>query len=956
MGNEQNRFFQEIVEEIKYELGITIFKDNRYFYIDKKWYENFCMYINKEQIKKEVIKQIQNSKLEISNIKIFKPKDYTFNEKYKPSESINDNYYTIKLTNFQNEINEIFDSSKYVKITSHLYNILKKYFNIKNEISDLTFQEYYRIIFYDENKNSIEEKYIINNKEIETIYSILMSSYPSYSQILFSKSDKNKIENYLNVANNHKLKTLIESLKYEDYFLILKESEENLINSKLFGTMGIPNIGNISYIISTIQCLSNIFPLTKYFLNDKYKNDINIYNQNSEGRIVNYYAELIKILWNEKVDLITKSNKQMYYLNPKKDNNVRNLIINLVTEIEKNKPLFSSTNKNINIYSFLTYFINILHEDLNRNKNLVKSSLYLNKNPINNSIYENYELKKKKKKFNSFKSINDSIIIDIFYGIKLIRKQCQECKEIINNFKFFDILSLPLTKNKKKIKENEIEKIKVKTNNNLPSKNNFYFCKCIIIPFDNNIQKQILYIPIKKKDYDSIKIGDIKILISYLYNIELNDLFPAVISDNNIFYKYICTGKEYLYEAFSKVDDLSLYFIQINNTIKDFKLNKNANELFDIFQYPQKYINIVEIKKSNIFNIGEDNMGNFIPIYSEPNVENYNLFKILNIILDETKNKFFLISLPKIIYYLENENLKKLYMRINESFQFTNSNFDILEHEKNLFPKEINDLYSYYEKVKFHIPFFLLFKIESHGKKDFYYLIPYSNILISDFIANINKLLTTNINYSSYNFKSYRIFVVWIKYKTEIMNIEKSFLIENMIQINPYEELLKKNNINKINNKNNNNNNDKDLQLYEILRYYHRPQILENENFYYCDKCNKNVTGIKNICLYSLPEIFILYFKRNNLNNSVKIKFPFDNFDMTQFINKNNTQIKIYELICIINFDNNHYTAYCKNYLLNKWFLFNDSECIVIENIEKEVKYEKVIALFYKNKKFNKYN
>jgi hypothetical protein len=48
MGNEQNRFFQEIVEEIKYELGITIFEDNRYFYIDKKWYENFCMYVNKE--------------------------------------------------------------------------------------------------------------------------------------------------------------------------------------------------------------------------------------------------------------------------------------------------------------------------------------------------------------------------------------------------------------------------------------------------------------------------------------------------------------------------------------------------------------------------------------------------------------------------------------------------------------------------------------------------------------------------------------------------------------------------------------------------------------------------------------------------------------------------------------------------------------------------------------------
>ena len=951
MGNTQNKLFNEIVEEIKDELETQDLQNQKFYYIDKIWYENFCKYINKEEIKNEIISQKQNSKKNYENIKISKPKNYKFNEIYKPQNIINNNYYKVKLRDFNNEINEIFDSSKYKKISSHLYNVIKQYFRIKNEISDSTFQEYYRIIIYDETEQNLEEKYIIKNQDTDNIFLQLLTTYPKKYNILFSIRDKEKIKMYQKVTNNYKLKSLIENLKYEHFFLVLRESEEALINKTLFGTMGIANIGNISYIISTIQCLSNIFPLTNYFLNDKYKNDINIYNQSSEGKITNCYADIIKVLWNEKVDSITKSNKKIFYFDPKKDIKKVNLIISLLKEIENNNPKFNSINQKIDIYDFLSYFINILHEDLNRNKNLIKSSFYTNQNTINNSIYESDEMKELKKIFNSFKFINDSIIIDIFYGIKQITKQCQICKEKITYFKFFDIISLPLTKSNNAIKEDEIEKIKIITNNNLPSKNNFYFCKCIIIPYDNNTQKQILYIPIKKRDYDKIKIGDIKLLISYLYNIELNYLFPAVISDNNIYYKYICTGKEYLYEAFKKPDELQLFFIQINNEIKDIKLEKNSEELFNIFQNPQKYIKIDKKKESTIFNIGEDIMGSFIPLYSEANLENYSLFKLFNIVKDEKKKKLFFICLPKIIYYCKNDNLKNLYHRINDSFQFEDSNFNMLEDEKNLNYK-IEDLNSYYDQINFDVPFILLFKIESKGKNDCYFLIPYSNALISEFIAKIDNLI---INNNNYHFKSYRIFIVWLKHKTEIENMQKSFLIQNMKQINPYEELLKKKN-NNYNNNNMNNNNNRDLKLYEILRYYHQPKILENDNFYYCDKCNKNVTGIKNICIYSFPEVLIFFFKRSLLNNSIKIEFPFDNFDMSQFINRNNTQIKYYELVCIINLNNNHYNAYCKNYILDKWFLFNDSECIPIENIEKEVKYENVIALFYKNKKFNNYN
>ena len=68
--------------------------------------------------------------------------------------------------------------------------------------------------------------------------------------------------------------------------------------------MRLPNIGNNSYMNICIQCLSNVFPLSKYFIFDKYINDINEENpMGSEGKIILYYAGLIKMLWNQKLDL-----------------------------------------------------------------------------------------------------------------------------------------------------------------------------------------------------------------------------------------------------------------------------------------------------------------------------------------------------------------------------------------------------------------------------------------------------------------------------------------------------------------------------------------------------------------------------------------------------------------------------------------------------------------------------
>ena len=761
-------------------------------------------------------------------------------------------------------------------------------------------------------------------------------------------------------SNNNNLSVLSSYMRSSQKFSFNK----TINTEKLFGTKGLFKIENSNLFNPVFQCLSNIFPFTEYFLKDQHKYEINENNPlSSFGNITIAYAELLKIIWKEKINISIKNNKKGYYLDNNSNNRMKDVYCNLLNELgKKNSSLFKN---NDGLYDFFNFFLHIIHEDLKR---YFDDNITINNNFNANNLEELYN-----NKWQNFKLINNSIITDIFFGMNLFETKCSFCNKKNYIFETFDIFPFSLN----------LKKLNSKPNNLIPSINNFYFIQCIILPFNIKERKKIVIYPLNKKIYDTTKINDILKIISYIFDLPTYIFIPCILSDDYCSYKLICSGDEYLYEIFSNPLFIKIYFVlkeEITiNLKKDFDNNMS---LLQFFLNP-KEIKIFKNNKNN-FLIGEELLGDSVHVFVSTSKNffgniNFKLisfykknYKVIN------KNTLIQFQIPKLITFSHNLKLIEVYNKVLSSFNLNKKhNFFSFNH---IIPNLINKKFDFEnedimkilskmnEEKENKVPFILCIKVERKpdiyvndlniNKKDFYIPIPFSKVISFKIFIKLlqDNLIEKEDLMNIYHIKKFRINVIWLeKYKKKMFDMENYYILKEVDEINPYKVITKTKN--EVNNKEKIDI-DSEIKIEKLIELITEKNKL---NYSYCEFCNKLIEENKKFMFYYLPNVIIFYFQRKKLNNynNIKIKFPINNYlDLSPYTLDKKSKLKKYELIGIINYNSqtNHYNCFCKNPFQHKWYLFDDTDCCPISDIEKEIIYENVMCIIYKNIDFIKYD
>ena len=181
------------------------------------------------------------------------------------------------------------------------------------------------------------------------------------------------------------------------------------------GLCGLQNLGNTCFMNSSLQCISNCYELTEYFIKDYYKKDINLINPlGSKGDLCNAYSNLLKNLW------YGRNNSFSPYQ---------------IKKAMANKQEMISGYQQHDSQEFLNFLLDGLHEDLNR----VEKKPYIEKD---DSIRP--DISKSKDSWIDHLRRNQSILVDLFYGLFKSTLYCPDCDNISTCFDPFLSVSLPL--------------------------------------------------------------------------------------------------------------------------------------------------------------------------------------------------------------------------------------------------------------------------------------------------------------------------------------------------------------------------------------------------------------------------------------------------------------------------------------------------------------------------------
>lgn len=156
------------------------------------------------------------------------------------------------------------------------------------------------------------------------------------------------------------------------------------------------------------------------------------------------------------------------------------------------------------------------------------------------------------------------------------------------------------------------------------------------------------------------------------------------------------------------------------------------------------------------------------------------------------------------------------------------------------------------------------------------------------------------------------------------------------------------------------------ISLYDCLRNFSTPEVLGEQDLWYCPRCKDHRRATKTILVWSTGDILTIHLKRfqsaRSLSDKINmvVDFPIEGLDITDFVNSNQLEGEslVYDLIGVDNhyggLGGGHYTATVKNFRDDKWYYFNDGRVTPLGD-PKECVTGAAYLLFYKKRSTNQF-
>lgn len=133
------------------------------------------------------------------------------------------------------------------------------------------------------------------------------------------------------------------------------------------------------------------------------------------------------------------------------------------------------------------------------------------------------------------------------------------------------------------------------------------------------------------------------------------------------------------------------------------------------------------------------------------------------------------------------------------------------------------------------------------------------------------------------------------------------------------------------------------VSLTDCLRNFSSPEVLGEQDLWYCPRCKDHKRATKTIQIWSTGDILTIHLKRFQTSRSFSDKlnmvvdFPIDGLDISEFVtSKESGDNLIYDLIAVDNhyggLGGGHYTSAAKNFRDNRWYYFDDSRVTPIDD------------------------